>query len=292
MLTSPSVQGVRLATLEDLHRISIVAAAAFFWSPTFRFQRPRHMDFPADTVASYFVEYEAAIRNPLCVVLVAEDVIDQREAEHVYAALRSAYRTHPQQHRGIVGVCSFTLKPGSGYVGHFQPQSNHARVPTSYTDMPATAAKSPTHPATMRPIRDLKRDQCATALEEYNAITRPAKLEHLAGKMRLCTLAVAPCYWRRGHASKLVSFCTQLADADDAVLGVSATPSGAIVVEKAGFQEHDIIHIKRLPVHEQPTREDFQSAPDVSLWIGVRLPRGASPSSGIVSRSESPMESQ
>lgn len=36
--------------------------------------------------------------------------------------------------------------------------------------------------------------------------------------MRLSTLAVAPCYWRRGHASRLVSFCTQLADADDAAL--------------------------------------------------------------------------
>lgn len=36
--------------------------------------------------------------------------------------------------------------------------------------------------------------------------------------MRLSTLAVAPSYWRRGHASRLVSFCTQLADLDDAPL--------------------------------------------------------------------------
>jgi len=41
---------------------------------------------------------------------------------------------------------------------------------------------------------------------------------HLEGNMRIDTLAVAPAYRRRGHARKLVSFCTYLADLDDAVL--------------------------------------------------------------------------
>jgi N-acetylglutamate synthase-like GNAT family acetyltransferase len=36
--------------------------------------------------------------------------------------------------------------------------------------------------------------------------------------MRLSTLAVSPIYWRRGHATSLVSFCTQLADLDEALL--------------------------------------------------------------------------
>lgn len=273
MLAFPSVQGVRLATLDDLHRISIVAAAAFFWSPTFRFQRPRHMDFPADTIASYFVEYEAAIRDPSCVVLVAEDIIDRNEADHVHDALRFAFREAPWQQRNVVGVCSLNLKPASGYAGYFQPPSSLS-------------------PSTRHQIHDLKRDQCATALEFYNAVTRPAKLEHLAGKMRLSTLAVAPCYWRRGHASRLVSFCTQLADADDAALGVSATPRGALVVEKAGFQERDIIHIKRLAIHKQQGRENPPDAADVSLWIAVRSPSSRSSSSEIVSRAESPTDSQ
>jgi hypothetical protein len=44
---------VRLATLTDLPRIAVVAAAGFFWSPTFHFQRPFHAQFSEDTVSSY-----------------------------------------------------------------------------------------------------------------------------------------------------------------------------------------------------------------------------------------------
>lgn len=50
------------------------------------------------------------------------------------------------------------------------------------------------------------------------------------------------------------------------VQGVSATPRGALVVEKAGFQERDIIHIKRLAIHKQQGRENPPDAADVSLW--------------------------
>lgn len=117
----PDVDGVRLATLNDLPRIAIVAAAAFFWSPTFRFQRPHYQEFPADTLASYWAEYEEAIKDPACVVLVTEDVLDAGEAEHVYKALQPACLLYFPRHKGIVGVCSIMLKPNSCYVGHFQP---------------------------------------------------------------------------------------------------------------------------------------------------------------------------
>jgi ribosomal protein S18 acetylase RimI-like enzyme len=43
--------------------------------------------------------------------------------------------------------------------------------------------------------------------------------------MRLSTLAVNPVYWRRGHATRLVRFCTELADLDRAVM-VSLEVSG------------------------------------------------------------------
>jgi hypothetical protein len=121
MSSIPNVGGVRLATVEDLHRISIVAAAAFFSSPTFRFQRPRYKEYPADTVASFLVDYEAAISDPACVVLVAEDTLREDEVEHVYEALRGICGPKISETKGIVGVCSFSLKPKSCYVGHFQP---------------------------------------------------------------------------------------------------------------------------------------------------------------------------
>lgn len=47
------VDNIRLATLNDLSRIATVAAAGFFWSPVFQFQRPYYAEFPEDTLFSY-----------------------------------------------------------------------------------------------------------------------------------------------------------------------------------------------------------------------------------------------
>ena len=181
MLALPSVDGVRLATLRDLHRIAIVAAAAFYWSPTFRFQRPRYKDFPSDTIASYWIEYEAAIKDPSRVVLVAEDVLDKDEAQHVYEALQSAYRDYAHQQPGIVGICSLSLKPGTCY-GRLQAQSTH--MAPEYSSMKLTvqaaeAAEAALNLSTHRQFQldDLKRDQCTTALQMYEASTGPAKLK-------------------------------------------------------------------------------------------------------------------
>ena len=217
MLPFPSVEGVRLATLKDLRRISIVAAASFFWSPTFRFQRPRYRDFPEDTIASYRSEYAAAIQDPACVVLVAEDMIKEDEAACIYEALRYAYAAEPVGSRGIVGVCSISLIPGSCYVGRFQSDYGRAgttKFGTQTSILPQGA-------------EGLRRDQSSVTMNLYNAATQPAKVRHLSGTMRLSTLAVAPAYWRKGHASRLVNFCTQLADLEEALL-VSPIISKAI----------------------------------------------------------------
>jgi len=215
----PSVPGVRLATAEDLDRIALVAAAAFFWSPTFQFQRPRYRDFPADTVASYRVEYEAALRDPACAVLVAEDVVEANEADYVYEALQDAYQGHGKTERAVVGVCSISLKPDSCFFGHLQPASN----PPAFLGAPSDGPAASIH---RHWASDHRRDQCAAAMELYKATTQPAKSAHLSRKMRLATLAVAPAYWRRGHATRLIDFCTQLADSDEATL-VSAQSLGA-----------------------------------------------------------------
>ncbi|EDU48623.1 conserved hypothetical protein [Pyrenophora tritici-repentis Pt-1C-BFP] len=255
MASLPSVHGVRVATPDDLHRISTVAAAAFFFSPTFQFQRPFHQKFPSDTIASYFMQYEAAIRDPLCLVLVAEDTLVADEAKHVYEALRGAFSSQPSD-QGIVGVCSIQLKPNSSYIDHLQQR------PT---------LTSPA--ANQHGVNDLRRDQSAEAVAIYNEVTRPAKLKHLDGNMRLSTLAVAPAYWRRGHARRLVSFCTQLADLDNAVLGVSATPHGAKVASKAGFQEQDIVRYAHLTIGQQ-LQQGAVSAAGFELWYSMQAPWG------------------
>jgi hypothetical protein len=138
----PDVNGVRLATLDDLPRIAIVATAAFFWSPTFRFQRPYYQEFPADTLASYWSEYKQAMEDPACVVLITEDVLEADEAEHIYKALRSACPLSRLGQKAIVGVCSITLKPGSCYVGHFQPAGKHVSAALSTRDGPLKLLKA------------------------------------------------------------------------------------------------------------------------------------------------------
>jgi hypothetical protein len=119
----PPFENIRLATLEDLPRIATIAAAGFFWSPTFHYQRPRYAQYPEDTLSSYWRAYQSDLENPATVVLVAEDVSKQAEKDCVYQALRQS----PMYSMGangmckaVVGVCSIDLKPDSWRMGQFQ----------------------------------------------------------------------------------------------------------------------------------------------------------------------------
>jgi hypothetical protein len=126
----PEVHSVCIATLDDLPRIAFVAASAFFWSPTFKYQRPHYGEYPKDTLASYWNEYEESMRDPAYVVLVAEDFIKTDEAEHVYEVLKSACRPSTPRMKAILGLCTILLKPGSPYTGHFQSTSKHVSTMT------------------------------------------------------------------------------------------------------------------------------------------------------------------
>ncbi|KAF2464864.1 uncharacterized protein BDR25DRAFT_271082 [Lindgomyces ingoldianus] len=272
-LSFPPFDNVRLATLSDLPRIAMVAAAGFYHSPTFQFQRPYYADFPDDTLSSYWTEYQSAIRNPADVVLVAEDVWDPDEGLGVYGALRGSsmykFGSSPTADKVIVGVCSINLKPGSWRIGRFQT-GNHVDSPT-----PAT------------PFSTQNRDQCAMSLELYGAATAPAKAKYLAGRMRLSTLAVHPAYWRRGHATRLVSWCIRLADKDDVPVGISAAPMGAAVAAKAGFEEQETVRIKRSTAQESVSQFGVPNVGDVELWVAIRQP-SRSPSDTSTTCSDSP----
>ncbi|PVH98943.1 hypothetical protein DM02DRAFT_656902, partial [Periconia macrospinosa] len=91
----PLCEKVRIATIQDLERIATVAAAGFFHSPTFKYQRRYHAKYPDDTLLSYKSEYRDSILDPDCVVLVAEDDVKDHEGLHVYDALRSAVAYKP-----------------------------------------------------------------------------------------------------------------------------------------------------------------------------------------------------
>jgi hypothetical protein len=134
--------------------------AAFFSSPTFKFQRIHYRKFPLDTIASYFVQYKKAMKDPACVVLVAEDVIDEHESEHVYDAIRESFKSVALRRRGIVGVCSIQLKPESAYTHQFQPPEMLANLNERLS------------------AHDLERDQSIEAANIYDAVTRPTKLKY------------------------------------------------------------------------------------------------------------------
>jgi hypothetical protein len=70
--------------------------------------------------------------------------------------------------------------------------------------------------------------------------------------------------------------------------GVSATPHGALVTAKAGFEECEIIRLAQTTLQEKSAGDHAPHVPGIELWIGIRLPCSRSPSSGNSSQSESP----
>ncbi|KAF2636391.1 hypothetical protein P280DRAFT_459722 [Massarina eburnea CBS 473.64] len=279
----PPFDDLRLATLEDLPRIATVAAAGFFHSPTFRYQRVYHAEYPDDTLASYWAEYRSSILNPACAVLVAEDTFAEDEGRHVYEALRGATTYCPataspvRGHSVVVGIASIAIA-GSRCVGQFQTNSMLVR----------SAGPSDSLASLVAP-EVLNRDVCRDAASTYNEATAPAKASYLDGLMRLSTLAVHPAYWRRGHAAKLVSWCTQLADLEGVSVGISAVPTGAIIAANAGFEQKEIVRVMPRALKGEAAQ---RNGPKVELWVAVRSPKSTFESSDESTTSLDSQESQ
>ncbi|CAN9431519.1 unnamed protein product [Alternaria alternata] len=83
------------------------------------------------------------MKDPACVVLVAEDVIDEDESEHVYDAIRESFKSVALRRRGI-----------------FQPLEMLANLNERLS------------------AHDLERDQSIEAANIYDAVTRPTKLKY------------------------------------------------------------------------------------------------------------------
>jgi len=109
---------------------SVVAAAGFWHSPFFQYERPGFNRYPRDTLASYGREYQQAILDPETAVLVIEDEYRKDEVSLAYDALSIVYPTLDEQlppeelasSSLIVGVASLRLQPQSARYGAFQPE--------------------------------------------------------------------------------------------------------------------------------------------------------------------------
>lgn len=89
--------------------------------------------------------------------------------------------------------------------------------------------------------------------------------------MRLSTLVVHPAYHRQGHGSRLVDWCSNLADIDNVLVGISAVPNGVGLALKAGFVEQERVRVKAYDV--ELGGEQVRRVESVKLWIGIRPPR-------------------
>ena len=121
---------VRLARLTDIPRIGVIAAAPFYHSSCFAYERPYFAKYPLDTLSSYCNAFLNALLDPDSVVLVTEDTLDQKEASHIYDALRNVYPPLDEQiprdmldsGRAIVSVATVSLLPNSSRHGQFQSE--------------------------------------------------------------------------------------------------------------------------------------------------------------------------
>lgn len=114
----PPFGTLRLAHHCDITRIAEVATAGFHYSEVFQFERAYHEQYPQDTVASYKEQFATSIRDPRCVVLVAEETCNSKSNGYLSDQDPNAGRA-----KIIVGVASWRLEPGSPRVGQFQDSS-------------------------------------------------------------------------------------------------------------------------------------------------------------------------
>lgn len=126
----PDLGSNRLARLSDVPRMAIAAAAGFWHSPVFQYERPHSNRYPNDTLASYRRLYQQAILDPKSVVLVVEDGYRKDEVTNAYDALSIVYpplqdQLPPEQMESdsvIVGVGSVSLQAAKSRYGLVQPE--------------------------------------------------------------------------------------------------------------------------------------------------------------------------
>jgi N-acetylglutamate synthase-like GNAT family acetyltransferase len=85
----------------------------------------------------------------------------------------------------------------------------------------------------------------------------------MKGKYEIINLVSHPTYWRRGHASNLVKWISQLADQEGMEIGVVAGEAVEFY-EKLGFERAESVVIPRNEKYPQ----------DEELWIATRAVGG------------------
>ncbi|KAI0109471.1 hypothetical protein GGR51DRAFT_558161 [Nemania sp. FL0031] len=270
----PFAGTVRLAKLADIPRIGVVAAASFYHSSWFQYERPYYEKYPFDTLSSYRDSFRKAIQDPDSVVLVVEDSLDQNESQHVYDALAKAYPPFKEQipdeclkkRKAVVSVAAFSLLPGSSRHGQFQPQGlfllNYDFLEWKVNLNLDDGTKLPDDPVNNRDINP-------TATENISKMLYPKEVETFKHHFVIDMMVTHPAYWRRGHASATTKWYLELSELDHVGIGVSGAPMGKIFFSSLGFKESSTVEVPGYPEHPE----------SVFAWLGLREARGTSSTS-------------
>ena len=119
---SPALGKLRIASLNDLPRIGVVAASGFRYTSVFIWERPYHESYPQDTLLSYRHKFREAILDQQYVVHVAEDRyrLDERDESTDVIPCEDGVSPRAPGETVVVGVACWKLQPGSPSIGEYQ----------------------------------------------------------------------------------------------------------------------------------------------------------------------------
>ncbi|KAK4658187.1 hypothetical protein QC762_204540 [Podospora pseudocomata] len=218
----PPLGHLRIASPDDVPRISVVATAAFRYSPLFEWERPNHAKYPEDTIESYRAQFLDAIQSDDHIVLVREDayLCDENNKTAAIIPDNTGWTAPKAGERVIVGVISIKLDPGSPHVGKLK-NNNGCYLATPHS---------------------LNRDLNQRHYDEWGLLSATAKRKNRVHRhSTISMIVVHPAYWRRGYGTQLATWARDLSRMDRIPQCVSAAPMSQCLFMSLGFREIDAI---------------------------------------------------
>ncbi|GAP84018.2 putative acyl- N-acyltransferases [Rosellinia necatrix] len=210
----PPFYSIRLAVASDIERIARISVIGFRDSEIFRYERPRHAEFPEDAVTSFSNIYRNQLLDPLTVVVVAQDEPNPTDTDGDPGCTGAS-----DQRVVVVGVASWRFPETSPRQGQFV-------VPDVGDPRPA-------------PNRDL----CQHRLDLFNRITKETETQYFTGDNICDKLVVHPSYRRRGHATSMLRWGQRLCDQDGVDQGVIPSHMGEQVYLGLGYSVIGEMHV-------------------------------------------------
>ncbi|KAK0735346.1 hypothetical protein B0T21DRAFT_333454 [Apiosordaria backusii] len=232
----PPLGALRIAVSDDVPRISVVATAAFRYSPLFDWERPDHEKYPEDTLSSYQTQFLNAIQSDDSIVLVQEDAYIRNENDKTTAIIPNdtGWTAPKAGAQVIVAVISIKLEPGSSHKGKLK--NNKGKYHDKFLSLVIGLCSYLTPPND--PGRDLNRRH----YDDWGTISAAARKKNgVHNDSVVSMIAVHPAYWRRGHGTKLATWARDLAVKHKVPQCVSAAPMSQCLFMSLGYKQLDVI---------------------------------------------------